>query len=66
MAVRQNSVSSVCQKKTERFTHHLHVVGSRCTFLSYQLTFWKYEHFHESENLRQSSFTNELHTNSFC
>ncbi len=29
------------------------MVRSRCKFLSYQLTFWKYDHFHESENLRQ-------------
>ncbi len=32
----------------------------RCTFLSYQLAFWKYKHFHESKNLRQNSFTNDL------
>ncbi len=54
------------KKNTERFTHHLHLVGSRCKFLSYQLTLWKYKHFHESENLRQNSFTNDLHKNSFC
>ncbi len=41
--------------------HHLHIVGSRCTFISYQLKFWKYEHLYESENLRQSGFTNDLH-----
>ncbi len=27
----------------------------------YQLTFWKYEHFHEFESLRQNGFTNDLH-----
>lgn len=33
------------------FMHHVRVVGSRCTFFSYQLTFWKNEHFHEFKNL---------------
>ncbi len=51
---------------TERFTHHLHVVGSRCKCISCQLTFWKYEHFHEFESLRQSGFLNDLYKNSFC
>ncbi len=59
MEVHQNSVS-VCQKE-QSFTHHLHVIRSWCTFISYQLTFWKYEHFHESEKLRQNSFTNDWH-----
>ncbi len=60
------AVHQFAKKNTERFTHHLHVERSRCTFLSYQLTFWKYEHFHESENLRQNGSTNDLHKNSFC
>ncbi len=59
--------SVISQKQnTERFTHHLHVVGSRCTFILYQLTFWKYEHFHEFKSLCQNGFTNDLHKNEFC
>ncbi len=42
------------------------MVGRRCKFISYQLTFWVYEHFHESENVQQNSFTNDLHKHSFC
>ncbi len=59
-------VISLPKKNTERFTHHLHLVESRSTFISYQLTFWKYEHFHEFKSLRQNGFTNDLHKNSFC
>ncbi len=49
------------QTKTDRFTQHLHVVRSRCTFLPNQLTFRKYKHCHEYENLHQNSFTNDLY-----
>lgn len=48
----QNAVSSACLKEQKIFkclTHHLYVVGSRCKFRSYKLTFWKYKHYHESE-----------------
>ncbi len=34
--------------------------------LERSVTFWKYEHIHESENLRQNGFTNDLHKNLFC
>ncbi len=46
--------------------HHLHIVGSRCKFISYQLKFWKYEYLYESENLRQNGFMNDLHKNLRC
>lgn len=61
----QNAVSSVHLKEnrmSKSFLHHLHVVGSSCKFLSCQLSFWKYKHFHESENIHQ----NGIHKNEFC
>lgn len=42
------------------------VVFVTLKFLSYQLTIWKYEHFHEFESINQNGFMTELHKNSFC
>ncbi len=63
MAVHKNSVSSVCKKEHRTF-YAPFTRGKEQVYIYFVPTnIWKYKHFHESENLRQNSFTNDLHKN---